>query len=945
MKYLYLFFAVIFFQKNGFSQKQLSHFVYPVDTITSFNNSYSFPENEDAVFLNNYSGAYIIAEGQTSFEPVKIADALIAKEFVFFEKTKKGQGFLVVKDPYGNYHVGGGDIFKPSFFFQISGQVSYKPIFKVVEGNILFTDENKLYSADIEGNIKTLAEMPLIKSFAFDGKNLALINLTSFLYNDAKVDLNKVWQNDHTQIELLLYKSYLYAYNNYNFWVIEKKNSKITNKSITSGLTIVINIRNDSLIVGSAGYVGGWSYHVEGPKYTKISEPSSKLSEIVKNWEGDSLKVNSFCKNVLYAGCVDQYIKLVDLRKSDSTILNIKLTIYSGGSGIKSFISGIKYLGSKDNHYLFLFQSTFGEKRLIIYDRLNFKITSHKIARFLDNKMLIYETNDFNLNQLTFQTTKTQPFSSLPSKAKSFFTQESILFKIGQKNFVYNSSKGSFNLYENFVDNPLSQQFIPGNYEMGANVFLNDTVYNIPTQYKYSTKFYTCYLAKTNTPYYINYQSDSVKFFDLKTQNSFFIYLKEVSTGYLSFIHTDSVLYVYSFGGLYYLKDQKLILIKEGINNTSRLVFRNKLLVNYKQNEKYHLALVDGENFTDLKIFEEQIQGYQIYNNTLYIIQVKGRYWKYDGKEISIIPGFSNDYWNYEINFANKNLYVFVSNNISNGEIYTNLKPNQSIANVPSQIFNPSSIIELGSSLYFPAYVKSLIPITSDNSNTPRFLIKFDIESKKFFYLKSTLLFDVKRLELLDERLRIIGDNYPYNQILIDKDGPSHLTEGFTKIYDSQVKDNRIFVFGSYQNQPPQLYELNSSKPFDYEWVEIKDEPMVSNPEEPTDFGKVIVYPNPVINDFDIKYQNVPGIYHIAIFNEAGQEMYFQHAGDIIDQYEKTYFSSAYLFLEKSPRQNITDIIKAEILSYPPGIYYLTLYFDTYQWKKHSTVRILKVGK
>lgn len=65
----------------------------------------------------------------------------------------------------------GGDIFKPSFFFQISGQVSYKPIFKVVEGNILFTDENKLYSADIEGNIKTLAEMPLIKSFAFDGKN------------------------------------------------------------------------------------------------------------------------------------------------------------------------------------------------------------------------------------------------------------------------------------------------------------------------------------------------------------------------------------------------------------------------------------------------------------------------------------------------------------------------------------------------------------------------------------------------------------------------------------------------------------------------------------------------------------------------------------------------------------------------------------------------------
>lgn len=64
------------------------------------------------------------------------------------------------------------------------------------------------------------------------------------------------------------------------------------------------------------------------------------------------------------------------------------------------------------------------------------------------------------------------------------------------------------------------------------------------------------------------------------------------------------------------------------------------------------------------------------------------------------------------------------------------LKPNQSIANVPSQIFNPSSIYRIGFIFVLSGYVKSLIPITSDNSNTPRFLIKFGIQSKKFFLSK-----------------------------------------------------------------------------------------------------------------------------------------------------------------------------------------------------------------
>lgn len=946
MKYLYLFFAFIFFQEIGFSQKQLSHFVYPTDTVSNDNSTYSFIDNQDAIFLTNNSGAYIIAQGQTSFEPVKISDSLNAKEFVFFEKTKKGQGFLVVKDPYGNYHVGGGDIFKPSFFFQISGQVSYKPIFKVIEGNILFTDEGKLYSADIDGNMRVMAEMPLIKSFAFDGKDLALLNQMNFLYNETTVDLNKVWQNDYANVSLKFFKNSLYAFTSSICWFIEKRPSGIKSKKLFSANSLKLNVRNDSLILTETTNSLPMTYYVSGSKLLVIPNHPSQSETYSKKWQGDSLEINIYCSSFLY-GCIDDILNLTDKKKADSATKTLLLRNYQNEKTQEPLKSGIKYLGARKSVYFFIYLNQYGTKKLIIYNRNSYKITSHNLARLIENQSLIFETEDFNLSKLDLKTLDIQQFSQI---FKKFVTKEIptfFSFQIGNKNFGYESNFGELYLYENFENNVTPKSYFSKANQLKTSIFFNDTIYKIPTQKTFYPRYSILHSNNLESDFFIDHSNDSLNFIDLKTQHNFRVYLKNATLATPIFISTDNTLYAIADNSLYYLNEQKFILIKEGLQVYYHKVLNNKIWLIYTLNQKQHLALIEDTSFKDIKVFEGFVQDFYSNQNDIFLLEnlnMENKIWTIDEKGLAVFPKFWNNYIGNSINFEYEDLKVITYDKDIKKEIYSSEFPLKPIAVIPNQINQYDRINEIDSTLYFSAIVSSLHPVSTNNSNTPRYLIKFESKSKKFFYLKSNLLLDVKRIESIGNRIRIFGPKYPYEQILIDRSGPSHLTEGFSKIYESKVKDNRIYVFGSYLNQPPQLYELNSSKPFDFEWIEIKDQPIFPNPEVPTDFGKIIVYPNPVIDDFDIKYQHVPGIYHIAIFNADGKKMYFQHAGDIIDQYENTYLSSEYLILEKSRRQNITDIIKSEILSYPSGTYYLTFYFDAYQWKKQSTTKILKIS-
>ena len=943
-----------FLLQNGlvFAQTRRTNFVYPEGDFTL---NYTFSKDNGThqfIWLQNELGVYCLDYDLKKSHKVMLFDSVSAKKLISASVNEQGIGSVVLGDSLDNYYICSAQKNRINIEYTVynsfinNGQNS-SFIFAQNDERLLFFDKNILFQFK-KGILSKLDYLTEPLTLQVSQSNWVATNKDTLQYNGFKRPINPLFvDNNNPKVTFKLFKDDVYAYSDKKLWYLSIKNGRIQSDSLNIGASVsnLIYQQNDSLFLQriSPQTFALTIYNINKKvlEFIQVKPSDSRYSSwtdgklSLRLWSeygsntafiNDERNVKRIPYPPIFVGGYNYYQKrkfeLNSVKKIDSTY----------------FIS--IYANEQDYHYLA--QMT---KDSILIENISV------IRKINNNSILIKSTSNRNTIKILDINTLEQT-NNITFQGKAFSKNLSNIslsqFTIGNKNLAYNSSEGSLKLISNFRTNskPVPLTFTPYVYGQDEVIFANDTLIEVNRE---PLNYTTIYLSGQQNIYHSARLVENVlKLFDIESRKWIDINLGLIST------YSTITIYVLKKGEVAifatYNSYNSLLFWKNGLSKTVNtppdiqvVTSNDKLwLFTQKKNSReinVNLLTENGELSPKLA-FRLGLNSYyrlEKINDPYFTIQIgeSKKILRLKDEQATFIPELeTTPFAPVWTDSENEVYYLDYNSKTGINTIYSSKNPAVPfLQNVPNSSYLRNILLANNGNAYYQTY-----------ENNKAVIMKYVKALDKYFSIDNVEIFSSpnKSTDNLYFKKLKGKEVYLYK---ISKEGETQLNGKPINVNGFNFQKDILFVSGNLKGGTTQIFELEAKNavPAEFSWLPYQSKPPIITEEQAFEKAigeaQVLIYPNPFNDAVNIKYIDVPGVYQVGIYNAAGQTVWSEFAGNII----QTFPSETDIFIEKSRGENLTVLINTKLKTLPAGVYFITFYFSEFYWSKSLTVKVLKI--